>query len=134
MYSYYEKRECNYTPTQSVETVTVSPTETTTENQTVKMTVTATAYCPCEKCCGKWAENRNGVVLTASGTQAAAGRTLAVDKEVFPFGTVIIIDGKEYVAEDTGSAVKGNMIDIYFETHEQAQQFGKRQIEIEVKQ
>lgn len=78
-----------------------------------------THYCSCEKCCGKWALNRpDGVVKTASGADAKAGRTIAVDTSIIPFGTEVVVrydDGSEavYVAEDTGSAVMGKHIDVY---------------------
>lgn len=99
------------------------------ESKPEEITVTATAYCSCGKCCGKWAENRpDGVVYTASGTVAQAGRTIAVDPAVFPFGTVLEIDGVEYVAEDTGSAIKGYKIDIYFDDHDAALDFGVREL------
>lgn len=94
--------------------------------------VIATAYCPCEKCCGKWAANRptdahgNAIVYTASGSIARAGRTIAVDTSVFPFGTVLTINGIQYVAEDRGGAIKGNRIDIYFDDHNEALQFGRQ--------
>ena len=89
-----------------------------------------TAYCTCVKCCGVWSQehpSRVGtdyVQKTASGTIPTAGRTVSVDTEVIPFGTVLIIDGHEYIAEDTGSAVKGQTIDIYFSTHEAARAYG----------
>lgn len=85
-----------------------------------EITVTATAYCPCEKCCGK----SDGI--TATGTKATAARTIAVDPSVIPYGTNVIIDGVTYVAEDCGGAVKGNDIDIFFNTHEEALNFGRR--------
>ena len=53
-----------------------------------------------------------------------AGRTIAVDSSVIPLGSEIVIDGHTYVAEDTGSAIKGNRIDIYFDTHQEALNFG----------
>lgn len=89
-----------------------------------------TAYCTCVKCCGVWSQehpSRVGtdyVQKTASGTIPTAGRTVSVDTEVIPFGTVLVIDGHEYIAEDTGSAVKGQTIDIYFSTHEAACEYG----------
>lgn len=89
-----------------------------------------TAYCTCVKCCGVWSQehpSRAGtdyVQKTASGTIPTAGRTVSVDTEIIPFGTVLIIDGHEYIAEDTGSAVKGQVIDIYFSTHEAAREYG----------
>ena len=91
-----------------------------------------TAYCPCEKCCGVYAKNRqkdengNDVVLTASGKQAEAGRTVAVDPRYIPYGTEIIIDGQTYIAEDCGGAIKGNRLDIYFASHSEALSFGKQ--------
>lgn len=70
------------------------------------------AYCPCEKCCG-W-----NTGITASGTQATAGRTAAMNG--VPFGTKIIIDGHEYTIEDRGGGLGSKIIDIYFDTHEEA--------------
>lgn len=91
-----------------------------------KMTVVATAYCPCEKCCGK----TDGI--TSTGTKATAGRTVAVDPRKIPYGTKIYIDGHEYIAEDCGGAIKDNRIDIYFDTHSEALQFGRKTLEIEI--
>lgn len=99
-------------------------TETTKANK--QLTVTATAYCACEKCCGK----SNGI--TASGTKATAGRTIAVDPKVIPYGTEVIIDGHTYIAEDTGGAIKGNKIDIFFDNHADAEKFGRQTKTIEI--
>lgn len=104
------------------------------EEEWKPMKVIATAYCSCQKCCGIWAENReNGIVYTASGAIAQAGRTIAVDTSVIPFGSIVLIDGIEYVAEDTGSAIVGNRIDIYFEDHEKALLFGLQELTVYVK-
>lgn len=70
------------------------------------------AYCPCEKCCLK------SDSITASGTQATAGRTAAMNG--VPFGTKIVIDGHEYTIEDRGGGLGSKIIDIYFDTHEEA--------------
>ena len=71
-------------------------------------TVTATAYCPCEKCCGVWAENRpNGIVYTASGAIAQEGVTIAADWDVYPPGTVLQVEGLgEYIVQDRGGAIE----------------------------
>ena len=96
--------------------------------------LTATAYCSCEKCCGVWAtkrpldDNGNPIVYTASGTVAQAGRTIAVDPSVYPYGTVFDIGGVEYVAEDCGGAIKGNRIDVYFDDHQEAREFGRQEV------
>ena len=84
---------------------------------------TLTAYCPCMKCCGK----TDGI--TATGTTATEGRTIAVDPRVIPYGSSITIyfaDGTShtYTAEDCGGAIKGNRLDIYFDDHQAALQFG----------
>ena len=87
-----------------------------------------TAYCPCMKCCGK----TNGI--TATGTQATQGRTIAVDPNVIPYGTEVVIEGMgTYIAEDCGGAVKGNKIDVFFSTHEEAVKFGKQERNVWVK-
>lgn len=78
-----------------------------------------TAYCPCTKCCGQWAKG-----ITSTGVTAQTNRTIAVDPKVIPYGTKVMIDGKEYIAEDCGGAIKGNRIDIYFDTHQEALQWG----------
>ena len=96
--------------------------------------VVATAYCSCAQCCGVWAENReNGIVYTASGAITQAGHTIAVDTSVIPFGSVVLIDGIQYVAEDTGGAIQGNRIDIYFDSHDEALQFGIQKLTVYVK-
>ena len=93
-----------------------------------KLSVTAYGYCPCVKCCGK----SNGI--TATGVRAKEGRTVAVDTSVIPLGSTVIIDGKEYVAEDVGGGIKGNKVDVFHDTHNEALRFGKRKIDIEVRE
>lgn len=94
----------------------------------------ATAYCPCEKCCGEWALNRpDGIVYTASGAVAQVGVTIAADWSVFPPGTVVYIDGiGERVVQDRGAAVKGNAVDLYFEDHDEALVFGRQAVRLYV--
>ena len=82
-----------------------------------------TAYCPCMKCCGK----TDGI--TATGTTAAEGRTIAVDPRVIPYGssvTIYFADGTShtYTAEDCGGAIKENRIDVFFDNHQAAREFG----------
>ena len=84
-----------------------------------------TAYCPCEKCCGQWA---NGI--TSTGTIAKAGRTIAVDPKVIPYGSQVKIGDTVYTAEDCGGAIKGNDIDIYFDSHQLALEFGRQKQEV----
>ena len=85
---------------------------------------TATAYCPCAECC----DDEDGI--TATGTVATEGRTIAVDPSIIPYGTEIVIDGHTYTAEDCGGAIDGKTVDIFFNTHEEALQFGVQEVEI----
>ena len=93
-----------------------------------------TAYCPCVKCCGKWANNRpNGVVYGAIGEELKEGYSIAVDPEVIPYKTEVIINGKIYKAQDCGGGIKGSEIDIYFEDHDAALEFGVQYAEVFIK-
>lgn len=95
-----------------------------------------TAYCSCEKCCGKWAKNRpkdengNAIVLGATGEVLKAGRSIAVDPEVIPYGSEVIINGHIYKAQDCGGAINGNSIDVYFDDHQAAVEFGVQYAEV----
>lgn len=83
-----------------------------------------TGYCACPICCGAWSNIESPI--TASGAIAAAGRTVAADTSIFGFGTQLLINGQLYTVEDRGSAIKGNHIDIFFSTHQEALDWGKR--------
>ena len=72
-----------------------------------------TSYCSCHKCNGRWTG-----YPTAAGTDYQYGRTIAVDKRLIPLGTWVYINipgegWQKFRAEDTGSAIKGNRIDVY---------------------
>jgi 3D (Asp-Asp-Asp) domain-containing protein len=92
------------------------------------ITVTATAYCPCEICCGKWA---NGT--TAIG-RCATLPGIAVDPKYIKLRSYIDVPGygSWILADDTGSAIKGNKIDLRFNNHEEAKQWGVQRIKIRV--
>lgn len=81
-------------------------------------------YCDCQKC------TLDGDGITASGTKATAGRTIAADPDVLPMGSTIIIDGHTYTVEDVGGAIKGKRIDIFMDSHEEALQAGVKTIEV----
>lgn len=84
-----------------------------------------TAYCPCAKCCGK----TNGI--TAMGTHATAGRTVAASSQ-FAFGTKLNINGHTYTVEDRGGAITGNKIDLFVNTHAEALAWGVRYLPVSV--
>ena len=96
---------------------------------------TVTAYCPCERCCGRWAHYRGGG-WTASGVKAKAGVTVAVDPAVIPLGSRVWIEGVGWrIAQDTGSAVRGRHVDIFVDNHKTAIAFGvQRRIVVVVKE
>ncbi len=87
------------------------------------LTMIATAYCPLEP----------GLDYgTASGMRAQRG-VVAVDPRVIPLGTRLYIDGYGYaIAGDTGSAIKGNRIDLCFDTLEETYAFGWRLVTVRI--
>lgn len=98
-------------------------------------TFTATAYCPCVKCCGIWSAEHPSrgsdyVQRTSSGTIPEEGRTISADWDVLPKGSEVVINGHTYIVEDTGGAIKGHRIDIYFESHEAALEFGVQEVDV----
>lgn len=96
---------------------------------------TLTAYCSCERCCGEWANNRpDGIVYGSCGKELTSGYSIAVDPTVIPYGTVVIIDGHEYEAMDCGGAIKGNRIDVFFDSHDEALKFAVKNSEIFIKE
>jgi len=90
---------------------------------TIRMKVTA--YCPCKKCCGKWADG-----ITASGAKAQ-GKLIAAPKEI-PFGTWINVPGYGWAeVKDRGGSIKRNRLDVFFESHQEALEWGVKYLEIE---
>lgn len=97
-----------------------------------------TAYCSCEICCGQWAENRpNGIVYGASGEPLVAGVSCA---SPLPFGTVLEVEGVgTYIVQDrTASWVVDkygeNLVDIYFDDHQAALEFGLQYHDVYMKE
>lgn len=85
-----------------------------------------TWYCPCEICSGEYGHD------TSTGARATEGRTVAVDPDVIPYGTHVLIDGKEYVAEDCGPMVNNDHIDIFVEEHEKTVQNGVKWKDVKI--
>lgn len=90
------------------------------EKYSKKLTVVATGY--------THTGNR-----TATGTHPKRG-TMAVDRRVIPMGSYGYVPGYGKVhAEDTGGAIKGNRIDLFFNTRGQARSWGRRTVDIYIK-
>jgi len=89
------------------------------------------AYCPCTKCCGK---NAQGITASGKPVTYAAGRFVAADTSLLPFGTRLHIpgyhDGAPVEVIDRGGAIKGLKLDVFFATHEEALQWGRRSIAV----
>ena len=84
-----------------------------------------TAYCPCTICCGKGAHG-----VTASGRSISFNHSqfVAADTSILPFGTRLVIPGygnAPVEVIDRGGAIKGNKLDVFFPTHEQARAWGR---------
>lgn len=85
----------------------------------------ATAYDPGPRSCGKYADG-----YTAIGVKARKG-VVAVDDRVIPMRTRLYIPGYGFaVAADRGSAIKGNRIDLCFNTYAEAKRWGRRKIKV----
>lgn len=89
----------------------------------------ATAYCPCGVC-------GTGTGRTATGMVAARG-VVAVDPRVIPLGSRVFVETVDgsfvygwAIAADTGGAIRGNKIDLCFNTHQEAINFGRRQVRV----
>ena len=79
-----------------------------------------TAYCPCHECSEGWGRK------THSGAYAQSDHTVAADLSVLNLGDWITINGKPYKVEDSGGGVVGDHIDVFFDTHEEVEEFGVR--------
>ncbi|MBO8164863.1 MAG: G5 domain-containing protein [Brevibacillus sp.] len=86
--------------------------------------VTLTAYSPAG---GGKSPGDPGYGYTAMGIKAVEGKTVAVDPNVIPLGWWVYIEGVGYRrAEDTGGAIKGKKIDVFFDNRSEAVQFGRK--------
>ncbi|MEK3884166.1 3D domain-containing protein [Paenibacillus sp. PL2-23] len=97
--------------------------------------VVATGYTAGVESTGK-RPGHPGYGITYSGVKVRRDQvsTIAADPKLFPIGTLLFIPGYGYgVVADTGSAIKGNRIDLYFDTiSEVYEQWGKRKVEVQV--
>ncbi|MBP2242573.1 uncharacterized protein YabE (DUF348 family) [Cytobacillus eiseniae] len=89
--------------------------------------VSSTAYtASCNGCSGKTA---TGINLKANPNV----KVIAVDPRVIPLGTKVYVEGYGYaVAADTGSAIKGNKIDVFFATKAEAYRWGRKTVKIRI--
>lgn len=108
-------------------TQTEMATQLSTEDDALTLTMTATAYTAyCEGCSG----------ITKNGTDIRANphlKVIAVDPNVIPLGTRVWVEGYgEAIAADIGGAIKGNIIDVFIPSHEEALQWGRKTVKVRI--
>lgn len=100
-------------------------------NQYIWMEVTA--YCPCKICCGRRA---HGMTASGKSVRYNGGRFVAADTDVLPFGTRVSIpgyhDGTPVPVIDTGGAINGHRLDVFFRTHAAAEEWGRQMLRVHV--
>jgi 3D (Asp-Asp-Asp) domain-containing protein len=100
------------------------------EWQTVRMRVTA--YCPCPKCCGKYSDGQTACLHKIHSGDAF----VAADKK-YGFGTEMLIpgynNGEPVKVLDRGGAIYGDRLDVFFNSHEEALEWGVKYIDVKVR-
>jgi 3D (Asp-Asp-Asp) domain-containing protein len=89
------------------------------------MVMEATAYDPSPATIGRGATGR-----TAMGLVATYGH-VAVDPRVIPMGSLVFVEGYGFaIASDKGSAIKGNRIDLCYDSRATALSFGRKKVKV----
>lgn len=103
--------------------------EQTGEWRTVRMRVTA--YCPCQKCCGKYSDG-----ITACGHKIRPGDAFVAADKQYSFGTEMLIpgykNGQPVKVLDRGGAIRGDRLDVFFHSHEEALKWGVKHLDVKV--
>ena len=98
--------------------------------QTIRMKVTA--YCPCPKCCGVHSDG-----ITACGHVIEHADAFVAADRKFDFDTEMVVEGynnsKPVKVMDRGGAIRGNHIDVFFATHQQALNWGVQYVDVKVR-
>ena len=96
----------------------------------VRMRVTG--YCTCRKCCGKFSDGK-----TASNHRVRRGDVFVAADKHYRFGTEMIVPGYNHTKSvqvlDRGRVIKGNRLDLYFDSHSQAKKWGVKYLDVLVK-
>ena len=97
------------------------------DSTTKELTVTATAYtASCEGCSGI---TTTGIDLNANPNQ----KVISVDPTVIPLGSRVWVEGYgEAIAGDTGGSIKGNKIDIFIPSKEEALNWGRQTVKVKI--
>ncbi len=96
-----------------------------------QLVMNSSAYSIDYACTGK-SPGMPGYGITASGIRAQYG-VVAVDPRVIPLGTNLYVEGYGYcIAADTGGAIKGNKIDLCFNSYNEAVNYGRKNVNVYV--
>jgi len=100
------------------------------EWESIRMRITA--YCPCPKCCGQYSDG-----ITACGHEIQPGDTFVAADGRYSFGTEMLIpgysNGRVVKVLDRGGAIKGNRLDVFFYSHEEALEWGVKYLDVKVR-
>lgn len=113
--------------TESVQASSEKPAEPLKTEGVQELTMEATAYtASCEGCSGI---TKTGINLIENPDQ----KVISVDPNVIPLGSKVYVEGYgEAIAGDTGGAIKGNKIDIFIPTKEEAIQWGRKSVKVQI--
>ena len=91
-----------------------------------------TGYCPCRRCCGKYSDG-----ITASGHKIRKGDEFVAADRKYSFDTWVIVPGynssRPVRVLDRGTAIRGNRLDVFFNSHREACEWGIRYLSIKVR-
>jgi len=91
-----------------------------------------TAYCWCRKCCGKHSDG-----ITANGHRIRLRDTFVAADKMYSFGTEMVIPGynnsQPVKVLDRGGAIRGNRLDVFFNSHQRAKVWGVRYLPVKVR-
>lgn len=100
------------------------------EWDTVHMRVTA--YCPCRRCCGRFADG-----VTACNHRIREGDVFVAADKKYRFRTEVIVpgynEGEPVKVLDRGRVIKGNRLDVFFNSHRTAKKWGVKYLDVKVK-
>ena len=97
------------------------------------LSMLVTAYSPDERSCGKWAD---GITASGYSVWTNAGKLVAADTHLLPFGTLLTIPGyhggKPVPVLDRGGKIKGQRLDVLYPTHAIARRWGAQKLKVTV--
>ena len=101
------------------------------QNLSNSATFKVTHYCGCPKCCGSWSSGSESVAYGCNGDKLVSNYSIATDPKVIPYGTLLYdSEGNSYMAQDTGSGVKGYHIDLFVGDHQEAINMGVKEMKL----